>query len=318
MLLSRSADQLYWMSRYLERAEHTARLIDVQLNLHLDDRPDAQQGARWMRLLTSLHMPMPPNGVSNDIAVAQMVTFDATQANSIRSCISAARENARNVRELISSEMWQQLNRLYLQVRARSINGGWHNEPHDFLLGIKEGAHTFQGITDSTMVQGEGWFFIQAGRYIERASALAMLLSVHYSAFNMQAQDSPGHFLEWIGLLKACTAFEAYCKVYTADFVPERIAEFLLLNEDFPHSVRFSIDRLEDALTEIGLYTADTDTRKIKRLAGRLRAIVDYGQVDEIIQTGMQTYLSNLQRELNLIHEAIYTTFINYPIAREL
>ncbi|MEI7773053.1 MAG: alpha-E domain-containing protein, partial [Chloroflexales bacterium] len=161
-MLSRVADSLYWMSRYLERAEHTARLIAVGLNLMLDQTPQSV-GPRWERLLAALRAYPPPSGSGDAYAIARMLTFDTSNEGSIVSCIASARENARQVRELISSEMWEQLNRLYLRVKGSSIDQIWQGEPLEFYQDVKEGAHLFQGVTDATMTHGEGWQFIQVG-----------------------------------------------------------------------------------------------------------------------------------------------------------
>ena len=235
-MLSRVADSLYWMSRYLERAEHTARLIDVGLNLMLDQTPAAAE-RRWGRLLVSLHAPAQLARSSDAYQIAQAMTFDAANETSIVSCIASARENLRQVREQISSEMWEQLNRLNLQVRETRLDDIWNVSTHEFFRSVKEGAHLFQGITDATMNHGEGWQFMQVGRHMERAGATATLLDVYAGEFlapDGADAGGPKSYLDWVGLLKACTAFEAYCKVYTADLRPERIAEFLLLNADWP------------------------------------------------------------------------------------
>lgn len=313
LTLSRVADTLYWIARYLERAEHTARLIDIQLHLMLDQTPvSAEQ--RWERFLTCLYVPLPQNGKLAPYSITHLLTFDATNPNSIASCVAAARENARNVREQICSEMWEQINRLYFQVRQTYIENLWNDQPHEFFHAVKEGVHLFQGITDSTMNHGEGWQFIQLGRYIERAGAIARLLDTHYAAY----QNIPSHitimqdFMEWVGLLKSCTAYEAYCKVYMADLRPDCIAEFLLLNAEFPHSVRFSVDGIHSALHAIAQSTESKRSKHVNRLAGRLRATLDYGAVDEILANGLHDYLEDIQQQCGKIHNAIYSAYITY------
>ena len=258
-MLSRVADSLYWMSRYLERAEHTARVMEVQFNLMLELSPEPE-AVRWLRVLRSL-------GVHNTAgldgegarALAHSLTSDPGSRYSIVACIMSARENARQVREQISSEMWEQLNRLFIETRRAGIEDLWEHGPVDFLQAIREGSHLFQGITDSTMLHGEGWQFIQAGRYLERACALSTLLDVHFGEFGHEnpSVEASDH-LEWVGLLKACTAFEAYCKVYTAEARPDRIGEFLLLSPSFPHSIRFSVEAVEGALGAIAAHGVDT------------------------------------------------------------
>lgn len=313
-MLSRVADSLYWMSRYLERAEHTARLIDVNLHQMLDQAPRAAD-QRWDRLLQSLRIALPGHVPKNAYAITNALTFDLSNASSIVACIGAARENARHVREQISSEMWEQLNRLFLHVKRTSMDEVWSTEPHEFFCVVKEGAQFFQGITDATMSHGEGWQFIQVGRFIERASATAILLEVHLTAFlAAQQHGKTPDYLTMVGLLKSCTAFEAYCKVYSADVQPDSIAEFLLLNAEFPHSVRFAAGVLQEALQAITDSTNQRGAGRVKRLVGRLRASLEYSQVEEILDGSMHTYLEDIQRQCAQINEAIYQTYITYPI----
>src|SRR6266536_877024 len=318
-MLSRVADSLYWMSRYLERAEHTARLIDVNLNQMLDQHAEyADQ--RWELLRTSLRIPPRGDGTDEAYSMTQALTFDASNQASILACITGARDNARQVREQISSEMWEQLNRLYLQMKSTSIEEIWDAEPHKFLVSVKEGAQLFQGIADATMSHSEGWHFIRVGRFIERASATATLIDVHFNAF-LDAEWSYStellnhlDYLGWVGLLRSCAAFEAYCKVYTANVQPIRIAEFLLLNAESPHSVRFAAAMMQGALQAIAKATNIRSTGRVERLAGRLRAALDYDQIEEIMSSGMHAYLENIQRQCAQIHSAIYQAYVVYPI----
>lgn len=314
-MLSRVADTLYWMSRYLERAEHTARLLDLQLHMMLELEPEESEN-RWGRVASSLFVPIPPTLAADAYNMTQLLTFDSENGNSIHSCIASARENARHVREQISSEMWEQVNRLSLQVKSTQINNIWNEQPHEFFRSVKEGIHLFQGITDSTMNHGEGWHFIQIGRSIERAMATCTLIKVHYQAWAKlnYRQTVTGTFMEWIALLKSCTAFEAYCKVYTADLRPDHIAEFLILNPEFPHSIRFCVNRIHSALQTAALSTESKRARQVNRLAGRLRATLDYGQIDEITESGLYAYLDDVQRQCSQIHDAIYAAYITYSI----
>src|SRR5579884_2179459 len=211
-MLSRVADNLYWTSRYLERADHTAALLDEHLNLMLDSASESVD-QRWTRVLASLGMPALE---ATTRSVAGALAFDPACRSSIVSSIGAARENARQVREQISSEMWEQINRLYHAVRHAEAEKLWRADPHAFLSTVREGAQLFQGVTDSTMNHDQGWRFIQLGRYLERASAVTVLLDVHFRSFSSVRDSSQelSEHLEWIGLLKGCSAFEAYCKVY--------------------------------------------------------------------------------------------------------
>ncbi|MCC6893079.1 MAG: alpha-E domain-containing protein [Anaerolineae bacterium] len=318
-MLSRVADNLYWMSRYLERAEHTARLVDVHLNLALDQSNPQKPGARWERLITALHVP-PLEGLKLDeYSMTHRLAFDQSNLNSIVVCIANARENARQVREKISSEMWLQLNTLYLDVRRANIDSIWNEQPHLFFMAIKNGAHLFQGITDTTMVHDEGWQFIQLGRYIERALSLATLLDAHLNAFQVsQYTSATDDYFEWLGLLKCFTAFEAYCKVYNADLRPYRLVEFLMYNAEFPHAMRFCIEQISTALQAISESAAVSKNSRVHRLAGRLRSGMSFDTVDEMLARDTHTYLQEISEQCALIHSALYETYITYAVEAAL
>jgi uncharacterized alpha-E superfamily protein len=320
-MLSRVADNLYWMSRYLERAEHTARLIDVNLTQMLDQSAEYAD-VRWERLRLNLRIPSFAEDVDDAYSVTRTLTFDANNSASIVSCITSARENARQIREQISSEMWEQLNRLYIQIKRTTMDEIWFTEPHQFLASVKEGVQLFQGITDATMHHGEGWHFIRVGRFIERTSATAALIDVHIQALtDMQPGESADiaeiadqlHYLGWVGLLRSCAAFEAYCKVYSAKIQPDRIVEFLLLNAESPRSVRFAATMIQSDVQAIAKTTNSRHATRVDRLAGRLRAGLDYSQIDEVMDN-IHGYLDNVQRQCTQIHNALSQAYVAYPI----
>lgn len=317
MLLSRVADSLYWMSRYLERAEHTARVLDVNLHQMLDQTPEAS-ARRWDLMLAGLRIFALPTHVTRDVySITHALTFDRSSHNSIVSYISAARENARQVREQISSEMWEHLNRIYLRVNQTSIDEIWQVEPHEFFQSVKEASYLFQGITDSTMSHEEGWHFIQVGRFIERVISVSSLLDAYFNAY-LEAQSyanaQPFDQLAWISLLKSCTAFEAYCKVFSASVEPKCVLDFLVLNADFPHSVRFSVDMIQSAMKQIARITTVRNTERADRLSGRLRARLDYMHVDEIMSGNIHEYLDNVVRQSIDIHTVLQDIYFAYPI----
>ena len=317
-MLSRVADSLYWMSRYLERAEHTARLVNVNLYLSLDRAP-VDAARHWGRLLASLRMP-PPMPVASNVAVeATGTVLDLANRDSIAASIVGARENARQVREQISSEMWQQINRLFLAVRRDVPDPGWTGRTHEFLSSVIEGVHLFQGITNATMTHGEGWHFIELGRYVERASATAALLEVHFSDFpGMSARpEGVGEYVEWMGLLRSCCAFEAYCRQYTADLRADRIAEFLILSAQFPRSVRYAARHIQLSLQAVAQISG-RGAGRAQRLAGRLLASLDYGQVDEIMSGNLLDYLRSIVGQANQISAAVHQQYVNYPVDQVL
>ncbi len=306
------------MSRYLERAEHTTRLLDVNLNLMLDEDESAAE-VRWQRVLTALGNPKDLVWTGDPYALTRTLTFDTEYKASILSCIISARENSRHVREQISTEQWHRLNSLYLEVTRPGIirfgTSGGPEQVTEFLQQVIEAVHQFQGVSDSTMSHGEGWQFIQVGRYIERASATAMLLEAYqddlWSAPEGGAESN--EYLEWMGLLRSATAFEAYCKVYTADVTPERILEFLLLDGEFPHSLRFSIDALQEALAAIDRDSA-IRAEPLRRLAGRLQASLSYTSVEEIMAQDVVAYLRGIQAQCEEIHRTMYELYVDYAV----
>jgi uncharacterized alpha-E superfamily protein len=326
-LLSRVADSLYWMSRYIERAEHATRLLDVNLNLMLDESA-VSADRRWQRLLQCLGSPKDVKWSGDPYELTQRLSFDTGLKGSILSCIIAARENSRHVREQISTEQWHRLNSLYLQVTRPEIQSDMNSEtvmpgleqPTEFLQQVMEGVHQFQGVSDSTMSHGEGWQFIQVGRYIERASATALLIEAYHADLWSHVERIPegNEYLEWMGLLRSATAFEAYCKVYTADLTPDRILEFLLLDQEFPHSVRFSIDTLQDALEAIHGEGGKSRAEPLRRLTGRLQSSLNYSSVDEILNGDIVAYLHGIQFQCRAIHEMIYQLYIDYSIQAAL
>ena len=313
-MLSRVADSLYWMSRYLERAEHTARVVSVNLNLTFDRAP-AELALHWGRLVGSLRLPPPTAAPVRATDGAEGTTLDLAHRDSIAACIAAARENARQVREQISSEMWEELNRLYLDVQRTDVMDTSRAERmDDFFCSVIQGVHLFQGVTDATMTHGEGYRFIELGRYVERAGATAALLDVHYRDFagSSRHPTDVGELVEWAGLLKACHAFEAYCQHFTADLDSGRVAEFLILDDDFPRSLHFAAARIEQALAAVlddtGRSRGDAD-----RLAGRLRASLDFCHVDEILASP-SGFLAGIVTLTNAIDHAVHRQYIDYPV----
>lgn len=324
-MLSRVADSLYWMSRYLERAEHTTRMLDVNLNLMLDESSTSSEH-RWQRVLNALGRPKRVKWVENPYELARTLTFDTSNKSSILSCIISARENSRHVREQISTEQWHRLNSLYLQVTRPEMQSSMQAEamrgdeaPTAFLQQVMEAVHQFQGVTDSTMSHGEGWQFIQIGRSLERATATAMLLEAYHEDLWVESgTGNANEYLEWMGLLRSATAFEAYCKVYTADLTPEWILEFLLLDAEFPHSIRFSIDALRQALAAVDRASGGARAESLSRLAGRVHASLAYTSVDEILAQGVVPYLHRIQSQCSEIHSIIYQLYIDYSMQSAL
>jgi len=293
----------------------------VELQLWLDQSPETGAG-RWRFLLEALRTPA-GQGPIDPTRLVDSLVFSRKNSSSIVSCIATARQTLPHVREQCSSEMWEQLNRLYLEVMDARPEEEWMLKSHGFFRAVQDGAHLFQGITDGTMSHGEGWQHIQLGRYVERTDTLACLMETHFRRTAAPADLAAdqivesAEYLEWVGLLRACVAFEAYCKAHTAAIRPLRVAEFLLLNPEFPHSVRFAVDRVNAALHIIG----DLTERKAKtptRIAGRLRAQLSFSQIEEIVASGAHAYLENVRSECAQIHAAIHQVYFDYAIEENL
>ena len=302
------------MSRHLERVEHTARLLDVNLVLMLD-QPVGVEDRRWERMLGCL--PVSSLGDIGDDArtITDRLTFDRSDRGTIMGALGAARDNARQVRQEISSELWEQLNRLFLRISRSGIDDVWNAEPHAFFRSIQDGTHMIQGVADATMSRGEGWHFMQLGRFLERSYATATLIQANCALLGSRNQV-PGvnAYLDWIGLLKSRSGFEAYCQVYTASLRPDRIVEYLLLNPEFPRSVRYSAGRVATALRLIAQSTGSRRGELVERCAGRLRALVDYAHVDEVMADGVEPFVRHIQSLCDQIHSAIHESYFTPPL----
>ncbi len=304
-MLSRVADSLYWMSRYFERADNASRVLKATYGLILNPAKFSSE-ERWFHAVSSLAPGAASNNVDPQRALFLLVA-DPEGSFSIVKCISGARENARQVREEISSEMWEHLNRLFHDVT------GFELQPDDDAAAmrvvslVREGSYRFNGISAATMNHDEAWHFIQLGKYIERACNLCVMLDAYFD-IGKHPDD-----LDWGGLLSSCAAFEAYCKACTAELKPERIANFLLLKAEFPYSVRYSVDRMYQALSAIGDLSLSRRTENVERLIGRLRSMVTYVQIGEIIG-GLHKYLAGIIEQCRELHAAVHELYIEYPI----
>lgn len=313
-MLSRVAESLYWMSRYLERAEHTARLLDVNLILMLDQASDDPE-ARWRRFRDCLTIPHPAEGAGDARAVAERFTVDLDEPASVGALLGASRDVARQVRQQLSSETWEQLNRLYLRVSRARTEDTWQSETHAFFRSVMDGAHLVQGVAEATMSHGEGWQFMQLGRFLERALATTALVDAHLERLTAR-DEAPGvtDYLDWIGLLKSRTGFEAYCQAYTADIRPERIAGFLLLDPTFPRSARYAAGVVHASLRSIASTTGSRRAAVVERPAGRLRALLDYAHVEEIFEEGLPAFTHEIRSLCHQIHDAIQESYFAPPL----
>jgi uncharacterized alpha-E superfamily protein len=310
-MLSRVAESIYWMSRYIERAENVARFVDVNLHLMLDVPVGATE--QWEPLVQTtgdLKRFEERYGKSTKENVVAFLTFDPENPNSILSCLRAARANARTVRESISSEMWEQANKFYLMVREAANDDRVTEEPHAFFTEIKMASHLFVGITDATMSHGEGWHFARLGRLLERADKTSRILDVKYFILLPAVTDvgSPFDDIQWAAVLKSASAFEMYRKRF-GRITPDRVADFLILDREFPRAMHYCVVKAEESLHAISGTPLGTFQNLAEQRLGRLRSELDYAQIQEIIASGLHEFLDAFQTKLNHVGDAIFHTF---------
>jgi uncharacterized alpha-E superfamily protein len=309
-LLSRVADSVYWMARYIERAENVARVIEVNLNLQLDLPSSADN--LWQALIDTsgdASVFSEQYGHATQATVIRFLAQDPANPNSIVACLRAARENARSVRETISSEMWEQVNSMYLQMQGHLETQGWAGL-HETFRGIRLASHMFQGITDATMSHNEAWHFTCLGRQMERADKTSRLLDVKYFMLLPSASSvgTPYDDLHWAAVLKSVSGFEMYRKKH-GRISPRAIVNFLVLDREFPRSIHHSIAGADECLHAItGTARGNFQFRSEQDL-GMLKAELDFASVDRIILKGLHEYLDALQVKMNAIGDALNTDF---------
>jgi uncharacterized alpha-E superfamily protein len=309
------AESIYWMSRYIERAENVARFIDVTLNLQLDMPVGSIQ--QWQPLVDTTGDGAAFTrryGIATQRSVIQFLTFDAENPSSIRSCLRAARENARSVREVISSEMWEQLNEFYLMVNSAAADAGSLSDPQNLFASVKMSSHEFAGVTDATMTHSEGWHFTRLGRHLERADKTSRILDVKYFLLLPTAADVGTTYddLQWAAVLKSASAFEMYRKRF-GRMSPDRIVEFLLLDREFPRAIQCCLMMARESVHAVSGTPAGLFRSPVERLLGELCSELAYAQMDDIVAAGLHEYLDRLQTRMNTVGTGIYETFFAGP-----
>jgi uncharacterized alpha-E superfamily protein len=320
-MLSRVAHSLYWMSRYIERAENLARLLDVNLQLLLDfqDFNDRTIKEHWGSIIAaSGDEPLfrECHAQADSRSATDFFAFDLRNPNSIRSCVNAARENARMIRDQISLEMWETINELYLHLNDRSSEEVWVTGAAEFFQHIKRSAHLFQGLTTSTYFRSEGWEFIEFGRYLERADKTTRILDVKYHILLPHATDVGGAVdtAQWQAVLRSASALEAYRRFYVREILPWKVGEFLIFSESFPRSLNFCVAQVDDLLRRILGDTGNRPRTEAARVSKRLLADLQSLTITEVLQEhGLHEFLLEVQNALDRIgHEVVQTTMF-YP-----
>lgn len=312
-MLSRVANSIYWMNRYIERAENYARLIEVDYNLAMDLPPGLVQ-QQWRPLvLTTGDEELFENtyGEYTKKNVLRFLAFDTANPNSICSCLFAARENARTVREVIPSDLWMQVNEMYLSIRTLNKDDSLNQKVLiQFLRDIKQGSHGFSGIMDATFSRSEGWQFGNLGRFLERADKTDRIIDMKYYYLlpNPEYVGTPLDLMQWSALLKSASAFEMYRKVYGKLDVSS-IIKFLVLDREFPRAMRYCLIQAEQSLHSIIGSERFTFETKAEKEMGKLRSELDYTDVNDIFRFGLHEYLDVFQTKLNYVGSAIGDTF---------
>lgn len=314
-MLSRVADSIYWLNRYIERAENVARFVDVNLNLMLDLPAGVAQ--QWEPLVTTTGdsaLFRERYGEANADNVVKFLTFDGDYPNSILSCLHLARENARSVREIISSEMWGEVNTFYLMVKdaAQQRNSNQLALP-EFFHQVKMASHRFSGVMDATMSHNEGWHFGQIGRLLERADKTTRILDVKYFYLlpSLEWVGTALDQIQWIALLKSASAYEMYRKCQHR-IAPSNVAEFLILDKEFPRSIYFCLHQVEKSLHQVTNTAVGTWCNDAERGIGRLCAELGYLTIDEIIEIGLHEFLDQMQVSMNDLGKKIANSFFEY------
>jgi uncharacterized alpha-E superfamily protein len=299
------------MSRYIERAENVARFISVNLNLSFDLPGESQE--QWWPLVHATgddELFRQRMGEATKRRVIEFLTFDRENPNSILSCLFAARENARSMREVISSEMWEHINRFYLMLKDTGSHTAALENSYDFFEQIRMSGQQFMGVTDATMTHGEAWRFCRLGRTMERADKTSRILDVKYFILLPTPSDvgTPYDDLQWRALLSSASALEMYRQKY-GQTTPVNVVRFLVLDKEFPRAVLHCLGQADQSLHAISGTPQGSFTNLPEQRLGRLYSDLAYRQAEEIVAQGLHEFIDDLQNRLNLVGEAIFETF---------
>lgn len=311
-MLSRVADNVFWMSRYIERAESVARFIDVNLNLTLD--LGEQMDQQWAPLVYTTgdqDVFLDRYKTFNRENVWTFLTFDAANPNSILSCLKSARENARTIREVVPAALWEEVNKFYLLVRAAATGSALDN-PAAFLDEVKLRSHLTTGIQDAIMTHDEAWHFSRIGQLLERADKTSRILDVKYFILLPSPAEvgTPLDVIQWAALLRSASALAMYRRS-RGRIVPEQVADFLLLDADFPRSIRHCLSRAEQSLHAISGSAPNTFRNRPEQKLGLLRAELDYADIREIVERGLHEFIDEFQTRLNDVGGEMHTAFFS-------
>jgi len=319
-MLSRTADHLFWMSRYMERAENTARMFNVSYETSLLPQSAAAAQAGWEGILSISELLPSYRALYKSVNPRDVMEFmvkDADNPSSIISCLRAARENARAVRGTLTTEVWETQNQTWLEVNRMLRSGAFERDPGQFFEWVKFRSHLSRGVTVGTMLMDEALHFMRMGTFLERADNTARLVDVKFHAMNNDYFGMPlgGHegeaereydFYHWSAILRSVSGFEVYRKVYRDVIRPERVAELLILRADMPRSLHASLNQV---MANLALVSPDPHSETLRH-AGKLRAELAYGRIDEILDTGLHAWLTQFLDRVNALGSHISREFL--------
>ena len=314
-MLSRTADHLFWMSRYTERAENTARLLDVNYQTSLLPQSEAVALVGWQGLISISELLPNYTKRYGDVRARDVMEFmvkDEDNPSSIISCLRAARENARAVRGTLTTEVWETQNQTWLELNRMLKAGEFERDPGQFFEWVKFRSHLSRGVTVGTMLMDEALHFMRLGTFLERADNTARLVDVKFHAVQSDffgaatEQDQEYDFYHWSAILRSVSGFEIYRKVYRDVIKPERVAELLILRPDMPRSLHASLNGVVDNLAHV----ANDQSRETQRRAGKLRADLQYGHIDEILASGLHAFLTQFLDRVNELGGRISRDFL--------
>jgi uncharacterized alpha-E superfamily protein len=316
-MLSRTADHLFWMARYMERAENTARMLDVNYQTSLLPQSADTAADGWRALLSISELTWGFSRKHANVNAQNVMHFmvrDETNASSIVSCLRAARENARAVRGALTTEVWETQNQTWLEFNRMLKEGAFERDPGAFFEWVKFRSHLSRGVTVGTMLQDEALHFLRVGTFLERADNTARLLDVKFQAlaggdyFGPDATKEAAEvdFYHWSAILRSVSGFEIYRKVYRNVIHPDKVAELLILRPDMPRSLAACMN---EAVANLKL-VANVQSAGTLRLAGRLQADLQYGRIDEILATGLHAYLTQFMDRVNALGVGISKDFL--------
>ncbi len=320
-MLSRVANLVYWMARYLERAENTARIVDVnaQLVLDLQSRQAADDPKSWEPLVyvtgdEDKFFELYGDDVT-ERAVIEFMLFDKRNPSSLISCIAFARENARCIRDQLSGDVWETLNTFYLKLKSDDFARYAQLGSAEYLHRVKTQIQLLFGVADSMIPRTDLWWFFQLGRHLERADNTSRILDVKYYMLlpDANAVGSALDMVQWASVLRSCSAFEAFRRSRRGQLNLERVVDYLLRDPVFPRSILFSISEAEQALSQITAAGNHLEDNPPARLLGELRTELEQIAVLTVITDGMHEFLDDVQMKISDVHAAIQATFVDYP-----